>query len=113
MPASTSHSPKALLHVPTLGVNDGGPPRSVSALADSMFRNGDDVTLLYGKSEDQGEVSIAPGMTMCPYSRTAGLLSGMNTALGDKDVDLAHDNGIWGPSNLAFYRYAQQRKLPL
>ena len=94
-----------VLHcVPSLNASDGGPARSVPALAGSEARAGVDVRVW---SRQPPTIDLVPFQ---PASFVAGDLDSVVTQ--DWIPDLIHDHGLWLRSNHASARLGRHNRIP-
>lgn len=95
---------KVLHGIATLHPRDGGPARSVPALANATARAGAEVTIC---SREQATIDLSPfpDVTFCHGD--------VAQQVRDLQPDIIHDHGIWLPSNHSAVKAAGSVRIPL
>jgi len=98
-------TPQRILHcVSSLNAADGGPARSVPALAHAQAQCGADVTL-WSAHTPTIDLTSFEGVTFVHGELPAALPVGWMP-------DLIHDHGLWLPSNHASARFGRHNRIP-
>ena len=97
--------PLRVLHcIASLDARDGGPARSVPALAEAEAINGADVVVW---SRQQ------PTINLSDFRNTRFVSGEIRSAIGtDQAPDVIHDHGLWLPSNHMAARAGRHRRIP-
>lgn len=101
-----------------MGVDTGGPPRSVAALCEAMARAGAEVTLLTQDRARPASMLVLPDPALVTTrlvraGRRLGIAApDYGPALATARPDIVHDNGIWSPSNIAATTAAARLGVP-
>ena len=98
----------------SLHAHNGGPPRTISALAEGLGRVGATVEVLALADGPLSE-SVRPDPSLAQTRIVEGAGRGTNrfgrTILAS-DADLIHDHGLWLPTNHAAARASRQKSVP-
>ena len=98
----------------SLDTSAGGPPRTVSALAQAQGQRGSDVRVVaLGRPTDTDVIRPAPEharTVLVPDGRRAPARLAAEAVVGTPD--LVHDHGLWLPTNHAVAVAALQRRIP-
>ncbi len=96
----------------SLHARNGGPPRSISALAEGLGRAGLAVDVL---AYDDGEPAVRPDAALARthhVARGQGGAARFARASAAVGADLLHDHGLWLPTNHAAALSAAQSRTP-
>ncbi len=101
----------------------GGPARTIRDLAEALGRTGARVSLIAGHDPAQDDGLLPPdpalaSLTLVPMVRRLGwampdFTAAIAATLRPGETSIVHDNGIWGPSNIAVGAAVRRHRLPL
>ena len=96
----------------SLHARNGGPPRTISALAENLGRAGLDVSLV---AYDDDEPAIRPdaGAARTVLVDRAGGVRAFGRTILDAAPEIVHDHGLWLPTNHAAAQAARRLGVPL
>lgn len=96
-------------YLPSLKLNNGGPPRSVGNLCSHLVRQCASVTIATTFRNEDPEISIDAGIKRANFRKSSELRSFVNP----EDFNLVHQHGIWLPSSHAFSSSAIKQRIPI
>ena len=96
----------------SLHARNGGPPRTISALAEGLGDAGLDVSVV---AYDDGEPSVRPDARAARtlLVERAGGAQAFGQAIADATPEIVHDHGLWLPTNHAAAQAARRLGAPL
>ena len=104
----------ALHTTASLHARNGGPPRTISALAEGLGRSGADVAVL-ALADGRPDEAIRPDPTLARTSFVEpgrGQARRFGQAVEDAGADLIHDHGLWLPTNHVAAQAARRQGVP-
>ena len=106
--------PRVLHTTASLHARNGGPPRTISALAEGLGRAGADVEVLALADGPPGEaIRPDPASAHTEFvERGRGEARRFGQAVQNAGADLVHDHGLWLPTNHAAAQAARQQRVP-
>ena len=96
-------------YLPSLNLNDGGPPRSVSHLCSELVENDFLITIITSHQNGSPEISLNPKINRLNIVENKEL----NLFIKSENFDVAHQHGIWLPSSHRFTTAVKNCKIPL
>ena len=96
-------------YLPSLNLNDGGPPRSVSHLCSELVENDFLITIITSHQNGSPEISLNPKINRVNIVENKEL----NLFIKSENFDVAHQHGIWLPSSHRFTTAVKNCKIPL
>ncbi len=106
--------PRVLHTTASLHARNGGPPRTISALAEGLGRTGADVEVL-ALADGRSDETIRPDPALARTSFVepgGGEARRFGQAVQNAGADLVHDHGLWLPTNHAAARAASRLGVP-
>ena len=96
--------PLKVLHcIAGLNYSDGGPARSVPALAEAMAEHGAEVTVFCHRP---------PTIDLTPFPNTRFISGDISAASAGGKPDIIHDHGLWLPSNHKVAGFSRRHRIP-
>ena len=113
MSARDGSEPLHVLHTTaSMHARNGGPPRSISALAEGLARAGATVDVL---AFDDGEPAVRPDPALAQthvVARGRGGAGRFARAAAAIGPDVLHDHGLWLPTNHSAAKAASRSQIP-
>jgi glycosyltransferase involved in cell wall biosynthesis len=100
---------KVCHYLPSLKLNNGGPPRSVSSLCSNLRKNSLNVTIATTYKDNDPEIKVEPEIFRTNFNNH----NDMRSYFKGNKFDVMHQHGIWLPSSHQFTLSAVKNDIPL